>query len=241
MGTREFSPVRQREGEGKNRGAEEVPRCQHGKVNGARCGSPALRRRRRCYFHEEVRIDREKTAADAFAQRTFRVPVLEDANAVQVALMRVIEMLGYGRMQPKVAGLILYALQTASYNLCNTQFEAEKAPGAAMDRDPNRRDANRRDPAGTRGQHWIMRDFADGLHERVGMQEPEKYEPMEEHEVIEKERDDEVAASSEEIAAVAAPEQAVTAKRANREKVRRTVEGLIRNYVTMETARANPG
>jgi hypothetical protein len=31
------------------------------------------------------------------------------------------------------------------------------------------------------------------------------------------------------------------ARRADREKVRRTVEGLIRNYVMTDTARANPG
>jgi len=103
-------------------GAEEVPQCQHIKVNGERCGSPALRRRRRCYFHEEVRIDRAKAADDHFAQRRFQLPVLEDANAVQVGLMKVIEMLGYGRMEPRVAGLILYALQTASYNLRYTNL-----------------------------------------------------------------------------------------------------------------------
>jgi hypothetical protein len=236
----------------KNMSTEEVPRCQHVKVNGVRCGSPALRRRRRCYFHEEIRIDREKTAADHFSQRTFRVPVLEDANAVQVALMKVIEMLRYGRMQPKVAGLILYALQTASYNLRNTQFEAEKAPGTAMDRDPNRRDANRKDPAPARGQHWIMRDFADVLHEDagVGVQEPERYEALEyesiekQNEVIEKTKHDEVAASSEKVAAETAPEKAARENRASRVEVRRKIEGLMRGYVleTRETARAaDPG
>jgi hypothetical protein len=158
----------------------------------------------------------------------------------------------YGRMQPKVAGLILYALQTASYNLRNTQFEAEKTPGTAMDRDPNRRDANRKDPAAARGQHWIMRDFADVLHEDadVGMQEPERYEAREyeaaekENEVIEKAQDDEVAASSEKVAAETAPDKAARENRASRVEVRRKVEGLMRGYVleTRETARAaDPG
>ena len=69
-------------------GLEDVPRCQHVKVNGTQCGSPALRRRRRCYFHEEVRVERAKSKADQFSQRGFEMPVLEDANAVQVALMK---------------------------------------------------------------------------------------------------------------------------------------------------------
>ncbi len=29
-----------------------IPRCQHIKVNGTQCGSPALRRNRLCYFHK---------------------------------------------------------------------------------------------------------------------------------------------------------------------------------------------
>jgi hypothetical protein len=33
---------------------EDVPRCQHVKVNGTQCGSPALRRRRHCYFHDHM-------------------------------------------------------------------------------------------------------------------------------------------------------------------------------------------
>jgi len=32
-----------------------VPTCQHLKVNGIRCGCPALRNRRFCYFHDESR------------------------------------------------------------------------------------------------------------------------------------------------------------------------------------------
>src|SRR5579863_6738755 len=141
---------------------EDVPRCQHIKVNGTQCGSPALRRRRRCYFHEQFRIDRATSAADVFAQRRLQLPALEDANAVQVALMKVIEMLGYVRMDHRTAGLLLYALQTASYNLRHTTFEAERAPEAALDRSPNHTDVNRRD-----GRQWLMRDSADDLQPGV--------------------------------------------------------------------------
>jgi hypothetical protein len=209
-------------------GAEDVPQCQHLKVNGERCGSPALRRRRRCYFHEEVRIDRAKAAGDHFAQRRFQLPVLEDANAVQVGLMKVIEMLGYGRMEPRVAGLILYALQTVSYNLRYTNLEPGTGPKVAIDSQRNRRDGS-----GTRAPHWLMRDSVDALQESV--QEPARDDAPEydaiEAESREKVNNDQVAAGSRKVAAEVAADPAAMARRANREKVRRTVEGLLRNYV----------
>ena len=137
---------------------EDVPRCQHVKVNGVQCGSPALRRRRRCYFHEGVRLERKKFAGDQFAQRSFTIPPLEDANAVQVALMKVIEWLGSGRMEPKMAGLILYALQTAACNLKNTKFEAEKATDVVIDR-------NTVDQTCINGPQWFARDFTGEVEE----------------------------------------------------------------------------
>ena len=106
---------------------ENVPRCQHVKINGTQCGSPALRRRRHCFFHERIRRERAKIAADTSAQRGFDLPLLEDANSVQVALMKTIQMLGCGRLDHRTAGLILYALQTASVNLRNAEFEVRRS------------------------------------------------------------------------------------------------------------------
>lgn len=204
-------------------GLENVPRCQHIKVNGTRCGSPALRRRRRCYFHEQFRIDRAKSASDVFAQRRLQLPVLEDANAVQVALMKVIEMLGYGRMDHRTAGLLLYALQTASYNLRHTTFEAESVPEAAIDSSPNHTDVSRRN-----GRQWLMRDSADDLQPGV----PAEHEPAE--------TDGELAASSQQVESEPAPQEVAKVKRVNREQVRMQVEGLIRNWV-METVAEREG
>ena len=80
--------------------------------------------RRQCFFHERIRRERAKIAADTSAQRRFDLPLLEDANSVQVALMKTIQMLGSGRLDHRTAGLMLYALQTASINLRNAEFEA---------------------------------------------------------------------------------------------------------------------
>jgi len=115
-------------------GLEDVPRCQHVKTNGTQCGSPALRRRRYCFFHDKVRRERAKIAACASAER-FDFPLLEDANSVQVALMKVIQMLGSARIDHKTAGLMLYALQTASINLRNTDFEADDVTDVVIDTD----------------------------------------------------------------------------------------------------------
>ena len=113
---------------------EDVPRCQHIKINGTQCGSPALRSRRFCYFHDKIRREKAKIAASTSAVR-FNLPLLEDANSVQVALMKVIQMLGSGTLDHKTAGLMLYALQTASVNLRHTNFEAKDVTDVVIDRD----------------------------------------------------------------------------------------------------------
>jgi hypothetical protein len=135
-------------------GLEDVPRCQHVKVNGTQCGSPALRRKRRCYFHEAVRVERARAKADQFAQRRFVMPVLEDANAVQVALMNVMQMLARGQMEVKIAGMLLYGLQTASVNLRYTNFEAEKVTDVVIDRGTVEQTC-------IHGPQWFAHEFAE--------------------------------------------------------------------------------
>ena len=49
--------------------------------------------------------------------------MLEDANSIQVALMQVMRLILSGQIDAKNAGLLLYALQTASTNLSRTNFE----------------------------------------------------------------------------------------------------------------------
>ena len=101
-----------------------IPRCTHIKTNGTQCGSPALHGRRFCFFHrnwrgQRIQLDKKVQAAPA----VFTLPVLEDANSVQIALMQVIQLLLSGRIDSKTAGLLLYALQTASLNLKQTNLE----------------------------------------------------------------------------------------------------------------------
>src|SRR5260370_2157340 len=52
-----------------------------------------------------------------------------------MALMKVMQMLGSGRLDHRTAGLMLYALQTASCNLRNLSFEPSESTDVVIDRD----------------------------------------------------------------------------------------------------------
>ncbi|MGD0791501.1 MAG: hypothetical protein ABR920_06995 [Terriglobales bacterium] len=102
-----------------------IRRCQHLKVNGTQCGSPALRDEKYCYYH--VRWTPKGMEAISHLQKEGAVmlPTLEDANSIQVALADVIRMLRTQEVDHRTAALMLYALQTASANLKHTSFEPE--------------------------------------------------------------------------------------------------------------------
>ena len=99
-----------------------IVRCQHIKVNGVQCGSPALKKGHFCYFHYQWHGAGRppKETGNSFA---LDFPVLEDANALQVALMRVMDSIVTGEIDRKRSALLLYALQTAAINLPRTSFE----------------------------------------------------------------------------------------------------------------------
>jgi hypothetical protein len=203
-------------------GLENVPRCQHVKVNGTQCGSPALRRRRRCYFHDCIARHRRKIAANTTTEGRFDLPLLEDANAVQIALMKVMQMLGSGQMDHKTAGLMLYALQTASVNLRHTDFEARNATDVVIDRDT---------VAATciDGPQWFEEDF-DEVEEEELVEEDEV-----EDEAGEDETEDEGDGTDDAGDGDAPVETLVTDKK-KPESVRK-VE-VEKKHVTVEEARA---
>lgn len=100
------------------------PQCQHIKTNGLQCGSPALREKRFCYFHQRTRelhhLRKKRPEMKLY------IPLLEDANAVQIAIQQVTEAIVEERIDTKRAGLLLFAFQTAACNLKNTDFEPQK-------------------------------------------------------------------------------------------------------------------
>ena len=150
----------------------DVPRCQHVKVNGVQCGSPALRRRRFCYFHENYRQTQARLMEDQSRDRISNFPLLEDANSIQVAVMHVIHLLVSGRMDTKVAGLTLYALQTASVNMKRVNFEAQNATEVVIDPDTL-------DLTCLHGPQWFDRDFMETNDEDATNQEEAREEKTE--------------------------------------------------------------
>ena len=101
-----------------------IPRCQHLKTNGTQCGSPALRNGEYCYFHRRWRM----TSVDLYhsvhhVTSMFELPVLEDADSIQITLGQIMRMIVCRQVDSKSAGLLLYALQIASANLRRTRFE----------------------------------------------------------------------------------------------------------------------
>ena len=203
-----------------------VPRCQHIKMNGTQCGSPALHRRRQCFFHERIRRERAKIAKDMSTQRRFDLPLLEDANSVQVALMKTIQMLGSGRLNHRTAGLMLYALQTASVNMRQANFEADDATDVVIERDSVQR-------TGVGDPQWDEDDF----------QEPEEEEEEEGEGESENETENEAENEIEDEAGNKTPVAARSAQSAPARKVpptvkpltlqetRMQVEGVVRNWL----------
>src|SRR6266513_2315609 len=83
-----------------------IQRCRHLKVNCTQCGSPALKDHRFCYFHQRWH-ERKLVINSARARKaraTISLPVLEDANAIQLSVMQIMQMLIEGQIDKKTAG-----------------------------------------------------------------------------------------------------------------------------------------
>ena len=89
-----------------------IPQCHFIRMDGRRCGSPALRGQRFCYYHYEA--SRPTMCLD--------IPPLEDANAIQFALTDIARAVADERLDLKRATVLGYLLQTATANLRRVQF-----------------------------------------------------------------------------------------------------------------------
>jgi hypothetical protein len=100
--------------------ANKAPRCLAIKADGTKCGGPKMKNHIYCYPHWQMMDTRAKT---------FYLPPMEDANAIQMAIMRVQRALIDDEISEKKAGLLLYSLQLAATNVERTTF------GEAADED----------------------------------------------------------------------------------------------------------
>src|SRR5260370_3463029 len=105
--------------------AASTSRCQHIKVNGTQCGSPALREEKYCYFHMRWHASRMSVILKEREHWIAGLHTIEDGNSVQVGLAEVMRLLVTEEIYHKTGALLLYAMQTASANLKRTSFEPE--------------------------------------------------------------------------------------------------------------------
>ena len=94
------------------------PECRHIKPNGYKCRSAALRHSPYCYFHTSVHALSKPGARPE--ELKFKLPLLEDRSAIQLALVQILDALVTGNLEAKPASLMLYGLQIASQNVERT-------------------------------------------------------------------------------------------------------------------------
>jgi hypothetical protein len=97
--------------------ADMAPRCQWVRQDGTSCGSPQMKQHIYCFAHIQM--------AEARALM-LRLPPPEDANAIQVGLMRIQKALIEDTISTKKAGLLLYSMQLALTNVGQTTFGQAK-------------------------------------------------------------------------------------------------------------------
>ncbi len=105
-----------------------IQECGYIKTDGAKCGSPALRGKSHCYYHNPARASARRAARARFF---LELPLLEHPGAVQAAVREIRQVLGENNVFFRPAMRLLYALQFA------TQEEDESGRGATSSRPPS--------------------------------------------------------------------------------------------------------
>ena len=110
----------------------EALRCRHIKVSGAQCGSPALRNKNFCFYHQERPLMVPCYYEQDYPLGEINLPLFEDAHSVQSVIRQVVQMVMQKRLERKTASLLLYALQIASSNLKRMELERPQPEQCAV-------------------------------------------------------------------------------------------------------------
>ena len=114
--------------------SSEAPRCRHIKVSGTQCGSPAVRSKSFCYYHQQHRPILAECYSDGeYSTGEILLPVFEDAHSVQSVIRKVVQMVLQKRIERKTASLLLYGLQIASSNLKRMELEKPQPEQVVID------------------------------------------------------------------------------------------------------------
>jgi hypothetical protein len=111
-------------------------RCRHIKVSGTQCGSPALRNKNFCFYHQQDHpLTVECYSEGEYATGEIALPVFEDAHSLQTVIRQVVQLVLQKRIERKTASLLLYALQIASSNLKRMELEKPQPEQVVIDLD----------------------------------------------------------------------------------------------------------
>ena len=100
--------------------------CEHIKASGFRCGSPAAKGERLCYFHKglgqalpirSILFDPCLDQRKDLGPRIMMMPLLEDAASIQMAYMQVLSAILYNEVDPRKGRALLSAIHGAARNL----------------------------------------------------------------------------------------------------------------------------
>jgi len=149
-----------------------IRRCQHIKVNGTQCGSPAVRDEKYCYFHMRWRSANMSVMLKERDHWIAGLPILEDANSIQVGLAEVMRLLVTQEVDSRTGALLLYAMQTASANLRGTSFEPRQPTHVVIDRES----VAQRPLGATAWSKVEGREYDDAIKDDAAEQEKDKEE-----------------------------------------------------------------
>ena len=88
------------------------PRCHHVRTNGLRCGSPAMRNNKHCYYHRQ-------TLGSPRNPRRAELTNLEDGNAIQLAIAHLDRQIDMGTIEYRAAHIKADLYRLALRNLKN--------------------------------------------------------------------------------------------------------------------------
>ena len=112
----------------------QYPTCSHIKEDGVFCRVAAVRNQKYCYHHLMQRGRRLRRARALRDNAPYRVdiPSLDNPYAVRNAITEIVQALGSGQLDPRVAGKMLYGIQLArAENKRIAQLEAAAAQDQA--------------------------------------------------------------------------------------------------------------
>jgi hypothetical protein len=95
------------------RRARAAARCEHLHADGRRCGSPRVKGNKLCYMHQRM----EEARASKLD-----LGLLEDAESIQLAIMKLQRAVIDGVVDGKQAGRLAYLIQLAAWNVTHTRM-----------------------------------------------------------------------------------------------------------------------